>query len=194
MTKSRNIGRGGQNKIDLKGQVFGRLTVIQDYGRKDRKILWLCECRCGNKVIIGSSRLINKVTRSCGCLHKEEVFKRLWKGYGNISLTYWNSVVLSAKRRGITFNITIEEAWDLFLKQDKKCILSGLDIELSFSMTGEGRKIQTASIDRKDNHKGYTIDNIQWVHKDVNAMKSNFDETYFIEMCTNICKNKEKTQ
>jgi len=38
-------------------------------------------------------------------------------------------------------------------------------------------------MDRIDNDLGYTKENIQWVHKDVNAMKSNFKEKYFLKIC-----------
>ena len=42
---------------------------------------------------------------------------------------------------------------------------------------------QTASIDRIDSTKGYYIDNIQWVHKDVNRMKKDFEENYLFKIC-----------
>jgi hypothetical protein len=52
---------------------------------------------------------------------------------------------------------------------------------------------QTASLDRIDNNKGYTKDNIQWLHKNINLMKHCFDQKYFIELCNLISeKNKEK--
>ena len=36
--------------VDLCGQVFGYLTVIERVGSdKQRHTLWLCECTCGNK-------------------------------------------------------------------------------------------------------------------------------------------------
>lgn len=49
--------------------------------------------------------------------------------------------------------------------------------------------MQTASLDRKDSLKGYTIDNIQWLHKDVNQMKRNYSEEYFINTCLKIAEN-----
>ena len=59
-------------KIDLTGQRFGRLTVIQDTSeRKCGCVIWYCSCDCGNKVRITSGNLINKSTKSCGCLQKE---------------------------------------------------------------------------------------------------------------------------
>ena len=42
---------------------------------------------------------------------------------------------------------------------------------------------RTASIDRTDNRFGYTIDNIQLVHKKINSMKSNMSQKDFIYFC-----------
>ena len=37
------------NKIDLIGQIFGRLTVVSEKGKgKGRNIIWECTCCCGN--------------------------------------------------------------------------------------------------------------------------------------------------
>jgi len=46
----------------------------------------------------------------------------------------------------------------------------------------------TASIDRKNSDLGYTKENIQWVHKDVNYMKMNLSEKYFIKLCKLIAR------
>lgn len=65
-------------KIDLQWQQFDRLFVLEEAGRtKDRKALWLCQCDCGNKKIIRSSDLRRNLTRSCGCLRREIVSKRM---------------------------------------------------------------------------------------------------------------------
>lgn len=57
--------------IDLTGQKFGRLTVIErDYSKKNRTY-WLCQCECGNKKIVESCNLRKGLTKSCGCLQKE---------------------------------------------------------------------------------------------------------------------------
>lgn len=54
--------------IDLTGQVFGKLTVIDCAGKIDgRRYFWNCRCECGNiKAILGTS-LRNGNTKSCGC-------------------------------------------------------------------------------------------------------------------------------
>ena len=63
-------------KKNIKGQRFGRLTVLQESGRSNSQgIKWLCECDCGNKVIVRSSSLINGTTKSCGCYQKNVISK-----------------------------------------------------------------------------------------------------------------------
>jgi hypothetical protein len=110
-----------------------------------------------------------------GELHKD------WSGHGEISGHYWSMIKYSAKRRRsgrkeIAWDIDIEFAWDLFLRQNRKCALSGLPIQFG--------SMQTASIDRVDSGKGYTKDNVQWLHKDVNIMKNKFTTEYFAKLCS----------
>ena len=189
MTKSRNIGRGGKNKRELSGKRFGRLLVLYDNGRKDRKVIWACKCDCGNIVNIKSQRLTSGITTSCGCFHNEYISKKMWRGYKDISLTFWSSILSAAKKRNYDINISIEYAWKLYLKQKKKCALSGIEIKFSRSFTREGRKEHTCSLDRIDSSQGYIKGNVQWVHKDINKMKSDFNVEYFKDMCALIAKN-----
>jgi hypothetical protein len=61
-------------KIDLTGQVYGRLTAVRENGRsKDGQVLWLCKCSCplGNEVTVSCASLRNGHTKSCGCLSRE---------------------------------------------------------------------------------------------------------------------------
>ena len=39
--------------------------------------------------------------------------------------------------------------------------------------------------------EGYIKGNVQWVHKDINYMKSNFEQPYFIDVCKMIAKKNE---
>jgi hypothetical protein len=58
--------------VDLTGQKFGRLTVIERAGRdKNRNTLWLCKCDCGGETITRGDALKNGKTKSCGCLFIE---------------------------------------------------------------------------------------------------------------------------
>ncbi len=56
---------------DLRGQKFGRLTVIEFAGlNKDKKSLWKCQCECEKKTIkiyMGHSLKIGHA-KGCGCI------------------------------------------------------------------------------------------------------------------------------
>lgn len=103
-------------------------------------------------------------------------------GYEDISMTFWGAIIKGARCRNIEFGITIEYGWELFLKQNKKCALSG--VELTFP-PGSRREhaIRTASLDRIDSSKGYIEGNVQWVHKHVNIIKWALRQQLFIEWC-----------
>lgn len=72
-------------KENLLGRKFGRLVAIKEHESKiqpsgQKKTMWLCECECGNKVIVSSYNL-KKKTKSCGCLQKE-IFSQINKKHG----------------------------------------------------------------------------------------------------------------
>ncbi len=51
---------------------------------------------------------------------------------------------------------------------------------------------QTASLDRINSKKGYVKGNIQWVHKNVNFMKSSFSTTVFLNLVAKIYNHRIK--
>jgi hypothetical protein len=58
-------------RLDLVGQTFGRLTVVEYSGLKNQSSLWKCSCSCGNvKIILGVSLTSGK-TQSCGCYGRD---------------------------------------------------------------------------------------------------------------------------
>lgn len=57
--------------VDLTGLKFNRLTVISRGPNKGSGAQWNCLCDCGNNIIIGTKKLKNGHTKSCGCLRKE---------------------------------------------------------------------------------------------------------------------------
>ena len=59
--------------VDLTGQRFGRLVVINLLTSKDAKRLkWLCKCDCGNECVVLGHNLVAGHTKSCGCLRNEK--------------------------------------------------------------------------------------------------------------------------
>jgi hypothetical protein len=51
-------------KVDLTGQLFGRLLVIKYY----YKGYWHCQCECKKEKLIYTTALTTGKTKSCGCL------------------------------------------------------------------------------------------------------------------------------
>jgi hypothetical protein len=58
-------------KIDLTGQRFGRLVVIEPAENKGKRTQWKCLCDCGNEYIGLTDSLRSGRLQSCGCLRKE---------------------------------------------------------------------------------------------------------------------------
>lgn len=117
--------------------------------------------------------------KSCGCLkHAFQNKNPRWKGYGEISKSVLYSLQKGAKQRNLNFNVSIQEIWLLFLRQNRKCLISGLPLKFPLSRSDTNA---TASLDRIDSSKGYTIDNIQWLHKKVNYMKQSMGNQEFLD-------------
>lgn len=163
---------------DYSGKKYNQLLVLYMLPREKGKSYALCRCDCGKELKLRIDSLVDKNTTSCGC----KKINSQYKGYKDLSGAYWNKVKNGAKDRNIEFNITIEYAWKLFEKQNKKCALTGRDISL-YRQTSIDWSTHTASIDRIDSKKGYIEGNIQWVHKDVNRMKWSLTLEEFIKIC-----------
>ena len=57
-----------KNKNNLVGQVFGYLTVLEETKQRQYgKIIWKCQCDCGNIVYLNTTRLRSGHDISCGC-------------------------------------------------------------------------------------------------------------------------------
>lgn len=172
---------------DLTGQRFGRLLVLH-LGKRSPSgnLRWLCLCSCGTETLVFRAALLGGLTTSCGCYKRELQFQ----GVGELSKTYWAKIKKGARKRNLPFKITIEEAWELYLEQDKKCAVSRIPITIVSDYTYKHNE-HTASLDRIDNNEGYTLGNIQWVHRDVNMMRRKIPMTTFIWYCKQIAKNNE---
>lgn len=91
-----------------------------------------------------------------GCINKRKntgKYHHSYKGYNDISGQFWKQIKISALSRNLDFQISIEYIWNLFLQQNKKCVLSGLPLEIAKSYAD--KKKTTASLDRIDSSKGY---------------------------------------
>jgi hypothetical protein len=182
--------------LNLKGKQFGWLKVIEPTEKRSAGggVIWKCECQSCKKIIeiSGGSLKYNHSNRSCGC---QPIIRKDQESVGELKWRYLNALKHGCKRksRELEFAITLEYAWGLFLKQDRKCALSGVEISVRSSASRKIRQRQTASLDRIDSSKGYIEGNVQWVHKDINGMKNNLSDCQFIAWCKKIAEfSKEK--
>lgn len=173
--------KGRQRKV-IENKKFGSLMVIKPIYSGDR-LSYLCSCDCGKAVIRSATGLTTRNThKSCWDCRNRCISNKKWKGYQEISLDFWTAVQKSAAARNLNFDLNIEEAWDLFLKQERRCALSGIELYFSRSKKRD-RDRHTASLDRIDSTKGYYLSNVQWVHKTINNLKMNLTEQEFLNWC-----------
>lgn len=182
----------GRTRKDLTGYKFKMLTVI---GRTDRQAsngsyYYLCQCDCGKVKEINSSG-INRST-SCGCYHSQRMSK-LGKaktlpieesGLNSVYCTY-NS---TAKNRDLFFDLTKEYFY--FLLKDI-CHYCGARPNNKSKNEYSGKIFTYNGVDRIDNTKGYTTDNVVTCCKVCNVMKNNLPHKEFIEQITKIIRKLE---
>lgn len=168
--------------------------VQKKYNSKTKKFAYffVCDClKCGRKNTIKTcGHVIRGLTKTCGCKKnmlygKKGANNKLWKGCGELSGRYYSSLQKGAKRRGYEFSVTKEYLWNLFLKQNRKCLLS--DLPLTFGTVDRG-ETKTASLDRINPELGYIEGNLCWVHKKLNVMKYLNTTDEFIDLCRKVVK------
>ena len=183
-------------KNSFKTEKFGKLRFLEllpptsDPYDNGYRVMCRWKCDCGKEIIARKVHVLygRTPTRSCGCSHwPRGSSSPKWKGYGEISKQFWLRHCANAKQRNIPLTITIQQAWELFLKQERKCALT--DEVLYFPSGGKTngkRNLGTASLDRADSSKGYTLENVQWVHKDVNILKRSLSMDRLLSLCKKI--------
>ena len=65
----RTAGTERRQAVDITGQRFGKLIAIRPTEeRHNGRIIWECQCDCGNTTFVTTSYLRVGYTKSCGCL------------------------------------------------------------------------------------------------------------------------------
>lgn len=184
------------NTINLIGQKFGRLTVIDIGDSQTHHPKWKCVCECGTTKEIAGQSLRSGVTKSCGCYRRTQNI-RLRKRQGQAGLTaVYNAYKTRAEAKNHQI-ISIEE-FEILSKQN--CHYCG---SMPFAVRAVRRKtgpysnpeLQSHSeycyngLDRIDSSLGYESSNVVPCCQHCNRAKLDLSYTEFISLIKAIYSN-----
>lgn len=166
------IGDNGQKIVDLKGKIFGRLTVVAYSGINNKKWhVWRCICNCGKEITIPSKHLNGGKVISCGCRRKETLvefgnhYSHFWKGKhscnrlpdGEASFRHvLASYKAGAKGRGLAFSLSEDQFRNL---TKMRCAYCGTEPDKTYRAKNAVGSYTYIGVDRCDNSAGYTVEN-----------------------------------
>ena len=145
-------------RIDEIGNRYGRLLVLERAPNcKHRFAQWLCRCDCDNLTTVRGTNLRNGKTISCGCWQRDMPRSNTLPDgmavFNSLFLT-WRSM---AKQRDYVWELDKEQVRS-FTKQP--CHYCGVEpSQVSRKKDNNGDYIYNG-IDRINNAKGYSIDNV----------------------------------
>ena len=173
---------------------YNKLTIIREYkskypgGRPCRRLECLCDC--GNICNPEKSKVINGITKSCGCLHIElckTLGDRVKKKSGEAS---FNEVFASYKKGAIARNYEFSLSKSEFLEIiTKPCIYCGNCLTNKCSHRKTNGHFSYTGIDRYDNNIGYTIENSVPCCKICNRIKTNMGVDMLYEQLNKMLDN-----
>lgn len=169
-------------------------------GKIYKRAMVTVECPLCNLEFTRSRDNLWEVQKCKKCSQLENNIKKrgkFWSGVGELSGSLYNAYKQKARTGNKEFTLSKEYLWELFLKQERKCAISGIPLRIftitKKSSTNKSSHVDsnmfTCSLDRIDCTKGYIEGNVQWVHKVINIMRNTLEVSDFIYMCKQVSEN-----
>jgi hypothetical protein len=164
-------------KLDISGNVFGRLTAIKcvsDRGVKHRR--WECSCICGSVQSVFQDALTSGRTKSCGCLRDEMTAIR--------SITHGHSLGRRESRELKAYNHAKSRCHNQKDPKYKNYGARGIAMcdewrsDASKFINYMGPKPVGMTLERLDVNKGYQPGNCVWA--DSHTQSRNRTNTVFV--------------
>lgn len=177
-----------QKYVDLTGQTFGRLTVIEKCIERTSfgHILWLCKCSCGNIKKISGQSLKSEYTQSCGCLQKETASKRTLPDYISGKNKLYKQYINKAKKKEKLFELSFD---DFVIMTQQNCYYCGSKPISECRCKPNSIPYLYNGIDRIDNMKGYSKDNCVTCCPTCNYAKRSMSYEQFIKWVESVYFN-----
>lgn len=141
---------------------------------------------CGVKKSISSFDQ-SKNSKQCNECKLEKRYEKINSSPLNYIQNLYVQLRYVRKKQGITWDVTPQELFILYAKQEGKCALTGQ--ELTFKRGTDEESDFNISIDRIDSADGYYIENIQLIGKIINFLKHDLPQEKFIKLVKLIYNN-----
>lgn len=163
---------------------------LTDFSRGSHFMAWWRCSICSHEwqTTIKNRRLLRSKCLKCKNVKHRGNGNPRWNGFEDITGRQWCILKREAARRNIPFDITIQDAWNIFILQSKKCALTGKP--LTMYRWEDHKNVGNASLDRIDSTKGYYIENVQWIDKKLQPVKLNLQQIEFIKICKDVAGHK----
>ena len=162
--------------IDLTGQRFGRLTVIERTVSTNKNAKWRCECDCGNIVSVFGMDLKSEKTKSCGCIHSQQLAKRNYKH----GLSYTRQINIWRAMKNRCYNSKSEAYHNYGGRGITVCDEWLHDFKTFYDWAMANGYRDDLTIDRIDVNGNYEPSNCRWVNREqqANNQRGNHLVTY----------------
>lgn len=160
-------------RLELVGNVFGKLTVVSKADKRHGHIYWLCKCECGNETVTRGASIVAGDVTSCGCTLAE------------IARAQLNAIHFSRKELGTphpakTHGMSGSDTYSIYRGMLNRCHSpaypsyehygeKGITVCDKWRESFENfladmgiRPSKEMSLERKDGKQGYTPENTVW--------------------------------